>query len=80
MGAALGFRPAPAAGDVNTALDSQSITTATELSVLLEEHEVRDSVAIHRTDGCITDHHATGEWPLPDRLSPPRAGRRGAPR
>jgi hypothetical protein len=36
MGAALGFRSAPAAGDVNIAPDSQSITTANELSELLE--------------------------------------------
>lgn len=58
MGTALGFRPAPATGDVNTALDSQSITTANGLSVPLEDHDVRDRIAIHWTDGSVTDHHA----------------------
>jgi S1-C subfamily serine protease len=48
-----------AAGDLITAVDSQSITTVDELSDLLEAHDVGDRIAVHWSDGSGTGHSAT---------------------
>ena len=48
-----------AAGDLITAVDSQSITTVDELSDLLEAHDVGDRIAIHWSDSSGTGHNAT---------------------
>ena len=48
-----------AAGDLITAVDAQSITTADGLSDLLEAHDVGDRVAVRWSDGSGTDHTAT---------------------
>ncbi len=48
-----------AAGDLITAVDSQSITTVDELSDLLEAHDVGDRIAIHWSDSSGIGHNAT---------------------
>ena len=48
-----------AAGDLITAVDAQSITTADGLSDLLEAHDVGDRIAVRWSDSSGTDHTAT---------------------
>jgi len=48
-----------AAGDLITAVDSQSITTVDELNGLLKSHDVGDRIAIHWSDSSGTGHDAT---------------------
>ena len=48
-----------AAGDLITAVDSQSITTADELSDVLKAHDVGDRIAIHWSDSSDTARDAS---------------------
>ena len=48
-----------AAGDLITAVDSQTVTTVDELSDLLKAHDVGDRVSIHWSDSSGSGHIAT---------------------